>query len=116
MTLVSAHHETARLAAEIHEQGWITHRRQVEREPRRPCDEILMRHWNDGDVHAREVTDLGREHPARVDDDLRLDLAFVRLDADDAPAVDGHGGRPRLRRDLRAAATRAFCERKCQLA
>ena len=44
-----------------------------------------MRHRDDGDVDAGERADLAREHPARVDDDLGLDLAAVGLDAATRP-------------------------------
>ena len=61
--------------------------------------------------------DLGREHAARVDDDLGLDRALVGLDA-------GRRGRARRRspvtrvfgRDLGAAAPRALGERERELA
>ena len=78
VALVAAHDEPARLGAEVDEQGGIAHRRHLEREPRRLRDEVLVGHRDDGDVDPGERADLARVHPARVDDDLGLDLAAVR--------------------------------------
>ena len=75
-----------------------------------------MRHRHDRDVDAGELADLLREHAAGVDDDLGLDLAFVRLDAGTRPRSTWIAGHARLRRDLRAAAPRALGQRERELA
>ena len=58
--------------------------------------EVLVGHRDHGNGHAGERAELAREHAARVDDDLGLDLATVGLDRGDAAAL-----RPD-RRDARA--------------
>ncbi len=74
-----------------------------------------MRHRHDGHVHARERAELLREHAARVDDDLGLDLALVGDDAGDAAALDRDAGDARVLVDLRAAAACALREREGEL-
>ena len=73
-----------------------------------------MRHRHDRHVHARERADLPRIHPARVDDDVRLDGAAVGLDSGDTTAVDRDRGDARRRRHFRAAPARSLgqCERQ----
>ena len=75
-----------------------------------------MGHRDDRDVHARERADLARVHAARVDDDLGLDLAPVRLDGADATPLEPDPGDARARVDLGPAAPRALRERERQLA
>ena len=85
--LVAAHDQPARLGPEVDEQRRVAHRRHVERQPRRLEDEVLVRHRDHRDRHAGERADLTREHPARVDDDVRLDLAPIGLDAGHSAAL-----------------------------
>ena len=75
-----------------------------------------MRHRDDRDVDARERAELLREHAARVDDDLGLDLAAVGDDAGDAAAARRDRGHARAGADLGAAAARALGERERELA
>jgi hypothetical protein len=116
VALVATHHEATRLPAEVDEERGVSHRRQVEREVARARDEILVRHRHDRDVHFGQPPDLTREHPSRVDHDLRLDPSLVRLDAGDSAArhLDPRDGRVRV--DLRASAARALGEGEGQLA
>ena len=62
-----------------------------------------------------ERADLLREHPARVDDDVGLDLALVGDDSGDAAALDRDRGDARVLVDLGAAAPRALGEREGEL-
>ena len=55
---------------------------------------------DDGDPHAREPADLGREHAAGVDDDLGLDRPPLGLHAADAPVADVDAGHARVGEDL----------------
>jgi len=116
MPLVAAHDEPARLAAEVDEEGGVAHRRHVERDAGRPGDQVLMRHRDDRDDDACERADLAGEHPARVYDELRLDLPLVGLDAGDAVPLDADAGQARAGGDLGAAAARALREREGELA
>ena len=79
--LVAAHHEAAALLAEVDEQVGVAQRRERvsgSRSPERLGDEVLVRHRDDRDAHAREPADLRRVHAAGVDDDLALDVARTR--------------------------------------
>ena len=116
VTLVAAHDQPARLGPEVDEQRRVSHRRHLEREPRRLRDEVLVRHRHDRDVDARESADLLRVHATGVDDDLGLDRAAVGLDARHAPALDGDARDAGAGRDLCAAAPRPFGERERELA
>ena len=102
--LVPAHHEAARLRPEVDEERGVAHRRHVERQARGLRHEVLVRHRDDRDVHAHELPDLTRVHPAGIDDDLRLDRAAVGLDARDAAALDGDPGDAGTRRRPRRRA------------
>ena len=115
IALVAAHHEAAGLGAEVDEERGVAHRRHVERQAARAGDEILVRHRHDRDGDAGEPPELGGEHAAGVDDDLRLDVALVGGDADDAAPLDRDRRHPRVRRDLGAVATRSFGEREREL-
>ena len=116
VALVPAHHEAARLAPEVDEQGRVAHGRHVERHAVRPRDQVLVGHRDHGHVDSREPTELGGEHAARIDDDLGLDRAVVGLDSRYPPALDSETGHAGLGRDLRPAAPRALCERHRELA
>src|SRR5262245_56294430 len=71
--LVAAHYETARLAAEIDEERGVAHRRDVERDPAGPRDQVLVSHRDDWHIHAYQPPDLAGEHPPCVHDHTRLD-------------------------------------------
>ena len=75
-----------------------------------------MRHRDDWHRNAGEEADLAREHPARVDDDVGLDRALVRLDADDAAVLEADPRHAGVRMDLGTAPPSAFGERERQLA
>src|SRR5947209_4431605 len=114
--LVAAHHEPARLAAEVDEERRVAHRRHVERHARGPGDQVLVRHRDDRDDHSRERSDLAGEYAARIHDELRLDVALVGLDGGDAIALDADAGDARPCGDLGATAARALRERERELA
>ncbi len=116
VALVAAHDQAARLGPEVDEQRGVAHRRHVERETARAGDQVLVRHRHDRYGDAGETAELRGEHPARVDDDLRLDRAAVGLDAGDAASLDGDAGHARRSGDLGAAPTRALGERERELA
>ena len=63
-----------------------------------------MRHGDDRHVHSREVADLARVHPPRVNDDLRLDVAAIGLDRLDATASHADAGHTGALLDLGSAA------------
>ena len=116
VALVTAHDEPARLAAEVHEERWVAHCRHVQRDARGLRDQVLVRHRHDRDVDARESADLAGEHPARVDDHLRLDRALVRLHAGHPPVLDPDAGDARVRVELGAALPGSVGEREGELA
>ena len=116
VALVAAHHEAARLAAEVDEERGVAHGRHVERHPGRPRDQVHVGHRHDRDDDSGEGSDLAREHAARVHDEVGLDLALVGLDGSDAVPLDADPRDARARRDLRAAAARALREREGELA
>ena len=115
IALVAAHDEPARLRPEVDEERRVAHRRHVERQAGRAGDEVLVRHRHDRDVHACERAELLREDPARVDDDVRLDLALVGGDARDAAALDVDRGHAGVRLDLGAALPRTRGEGEREL-
>ena len=65
--------------------------------PRDLRDQVLVRHRDDRDVHARQPPDLAGEHAPCVDDDLGLDRTLVRLDAGHPAPLDLDPGDARLR-------------------
>ncbi len=75
-----------------------------------------MRHRHDRHVDAGERADLLREHAARVDHDLRLDLALVGHDPRDPTALHRHPRDARVGVDLRTTAASAFGEGERELA
>ena len=114
--LVAAHDEAAGLAPEVDEQRRVAHRRQLERQIGRPCHEVLVRHRDHRDRDAGQLSDLGREHPAGVDDDLGLDAPLVGLDRLDPARRDFDRVHPCVGLDLGAAAPGALGEREGELA
>ena len=74
-----------------------------------------MRHRHDRNVDAGERAELLREDPARVDDDVRLDLALVGGDARDAASLDVDRGHAGVRRDLGATLPRTRGEGEREL-
>ena len=122
MALVAAHHQPARVLAEVDQEVGIAHRREVvvrtaARSARqRLRDEVLVRHRDERHPHPGHPADLGREHPARVDDDLGLDAAAVGLHAPHAAALDVDRGDARVRVDVAAGLARALGERVGQQA
>ncbi len=116
VALVPAHDQPARLAAEVDEERGVAHGRQVERQAGRTCDQVLVRHRHDRHGDARHGADLGREHAARVDDDLGGDRALVGLDTGHAAALDADSGHARVGMELRPVAPGALGERERQLA
>ena len=116
--LVAAHHEPAALLAEVDQVVGVAHRRDVRAVAlaERLRDEVLVRHRHDRHAHAREPADLGREHAARVDDDLALDVAALGAHAGHRAALDVDPGDARVGGDLAAAAARAVRERVRELA
>ena len=109
VALVAAHHQPAALLAEVDQQVGIAHRRQglVTALAEGLRDEVLVRERDHGDAHAGEPADLRREHAARVDDDVGLDVAAVRAHALDAAAVHVDPGDARAREGPAAAPPRA---------
>ena len=116
VALVAAHDEAARLRTEVHEERRVAHGRHLERQPARLQHEVLVRHRHDRDDHPGQRADLARIHAARVDDNLRLDLAAVGLDRLDVPAARADPRHARRGVDLGPTPTRALGERERQLA
>jgi hypothetical protein len=75
-----------------------------------------VRHRDHRDRDAGQLPDLGREHPAGVDDHLGLDAPLVGLDRLDPAPLDLDAGYPRVGLDLGAAAPGALGERIGELA
>ncbi len=75
-----------------------------------------MRHRHDRDVDARKCTDLTRVHAARIDHDLRLDLALVRDDCLHTASLNADLGHACPLIDLRAAPPRPLRQRERELA
>ncbi len=75
-----------------------------------------MRHRDERHAHARHAADLGREHAARVDDDVGLDVTPVGLDAAHAAVPHLDPGHPRVRVDVGAGLARALGQRVGQQA
>ena len=99
VALVAAHHQPAALLAEVDRAG----RGRAASAGARPCalaerlrDQVLVGHRDDRHAHAGQPPDLGREHPAGVDDDLALDVALVRAHAGHAAAADVDPGHARV--------------------
>jgi hypothetical protein len=75
-----------------------------------------VRHRHDRHVHSGQTPDLTREHPSRVDYDLRLDPALVRLDAGDSAALHLDPRDAGVGVDLGASAAGALGEGESELA
>ena len=75
-----------------------------------------MRERDQRHVDARHESDLGREHPARIDDELCRDVALVRDDLVDAAVFDLDRGHAGVLAHLDAAPARAFDEGERELA
>ena len=116
VALVAAHHQAAGLAAEVHEQRRVAHRRHVERDAARLRDQVLVGHRDHRHGDAGEPADLPGEHAARVDDHFRLDGALVGLDAGHAPLLHADRRHASVRGDLGAAPASPLGEGKRELA
>ena len=92
MALIAAEEEPAQILPEIDEVVRVAQLREVGMHAlERVAEEVLMRHRDDRDGHAREAADLGREHAASVHDELRRDrVALARvLDGESRHATSG---------------------------
>ena len=118
LSFVAPHHEPAAVLAEVDEQVGIAQRRE------RPCrvpvaeglgDDVLVRHRDDRDAHARQPAELGGEHAARDHDGLGLDVAALGAYASDAAGVRLDAGHARARVDARSARAGALGKREGEL-
>ena len=117
VALVAAHHEALAVLAVVDEEVGVA---QGGEAPGVVVAEglghqVLVRHRDDRDPHARQPAELGGEHPAGDHHDLGLDLALVGDDLPHAPAVGLDPGDPRVREDVAAAAAGAVGQREGEL-
>ena len=111
--LVAAHHQTAALLAEVDEQVGVAQRRQRVLRialAERLGHDVLVRHRHDRDAHAREPSQLRREHASRDHHDLGVDVAALGAHA--ALLDPRHA---RAREDLHAALAGALGQREGEL-
>ena len=118
VALVAAHHQAAALLAEVDQQVGVAQRRQMfvaAALAKRLRDDVLVRHRDDRDAHARHAADLGAVHAAGVDDDLGLDVAALGSHAAHAAVGDVDARDGRRGEDRAAALARAVGERVREL-
>src|SRR4029077_13306888 len=85
---VAPRYEPTGLHGEVDEEGRVAHRRRVEWNTVWLRDQVFVRNRDHGGVDPGEAADLMREDPARVHDDLGLDVPPVRDDSGDSVAID----------------------------
>jgi hypothetical protein len=111
--LVAADHEPADLLADVDEVVGIAQRREVRPHPLdRPSDQILVLHRDDGDLDARQPSELVRPDPAGVHDDLGIDRAVVGHHARHAAVAHHDLLHAHARSHARARGLRAGRERQ----
>ena len=78
-------------------------------------DQVLVRERDHRDPDSGHPAQLGREHPAGVDDDVGLDLAPLRPHPADPPVGHDDLAHARMREHLAAAVAGAIDQRVGQL-